>query len=247
MKHNTRLSWTVGLAIAAPVMALTGCPGLFGPAPSTSPTVAPTTAATTAPTASPTPVTAAKVVLTKVAIDSAGTARSFTLKNVGGTAADLTKWAISYENKAGTNDALAMVHARIVGANDATLSLGANSTLEFTENVGCTSGNCVKLDSGLGSSAGVTKLGVQATHGSVVLYKGVTAAADLTGTNMTDYLQYGNLTQGTNSSNYTHAAAAVTAGLWESATATASAPGALGTSISVTTAGATGSTNWKKD
>jgi hypothetical protein len=233
-KHLKRILPVVA-AVAAPIAVLQACALIPGAT-----TASPTPGATATPSA-------ARVVMTKLAIDPAGQARSITLTNVGGTAADISRYVISYENKAGANDALAMVHARIVGANDATFSLSPGATASFTENVSCQSGNCVKLESTLGMSTGVTKLGIQATHGSVALYKAVPAGEPVASGSMVDYFQYGNLTQDTNSGNYTHAAAAVTAGLWESVTATASAPGAFGTSISVVTAGATGSTNWKKD
>lgn len=247
MKHNTRLSWTVALAIAAPVMALTGCPGLLGGTPTgASPTPGTATSPTPAPT--PTPALRTTTVLTKLNIPASGD-RTFTIKNLGSSAQDLTRWVISYENKAGTGNAKAMVHARIVGADGATLSLAPNTELVVSESTASTTLAHIQLEEDLGfSGAGVNRLGVQATHGSFVLYKGIDSSADLgTAGNLVDYLQYGNITQGSNTDPWTHAAAAVTAKVWESATATASAPGGTGASISVVTAGATGSTNWKKD
>ena len=108
------------------------------------------------------------------------------------------------------------------------------------ETVGCTSGNCVKLDAGLGSSTGVTKLGLQAGHGSIALFKAVTASGDLTVGNLVDYTQYGS------DKTYAHAQFAVDNKFWESKTAVAAAPAATGSAIGVTTVGATGSANWKK-
>jgi hypothetical protein len=188
-----------------------------------------------------------RVSFTKLAIDAAGTSRSIDIKNGTAAIVDLTQYAISYEAKSGSNNALAMVHARIVDSGGATVSIPPGGNLTFVESVGCSSGNCIKLESSLGNSAGVNKLGIQAGHGSLVLYNAVAVGASITTGTMIDYLQYGNLTQGANSDPYTHAAAAVSAKLWESTTATASAPGGLATSISAITAGATGSANWKKD
>jgi len=54
MRQNTRLPISVGLALAIPVLALTGCPGLFGPTPTGSGSPSPTPT-TTSPTPTPTP------------------------------------------------------------------------------------------------------------------------------------------------------------------------------------------------
>ncbi|MBM3270174.1 MAG: hypothetical protein FJZ01_21275 [Candidatus Sericytochromatia bacterium] len=227
----------LALGLSVPVLALAGCPI---PGLGTNPTPTPTSAATT-----PATTTRTTAVFTEVAIGtSSDAARTFKVMNLGSAAADLTKYAVSYEYKDSTGKK--WVHARIVGPSDATVSVAAASEITVAQTVGCTSGYCLKLDqSGLGSSQGVTKLGLQATHGSLVLYKGISAAAELTSANLLDYVQYGDVKQYNNSDNWTHAQAAVDAKVWDSLTATASAPGADG-KIGVTTAGATGASKWKK-
>ncbi|MBM3266417.1 MAG: hypothetical protein FJZ01_02110 [Candidatus Sericytochromatia bacterium] len=251
MRQNNRLSWSLALAIGIPVLALTGCPGLVGgtgPSPTpgattaatTAPTTAPTTAATTAPTTAP--ATRKTGLLVKVDIPSTGD-RTISIKNNGTAAEDLSKWALCYEYKDSTG--IKMVHARLAsGSADATFSLAAGAEIAVSESTVST-GVHVKLDqAGLGSSTGVNKLGIQAGHGAVALFKGVSASTDLTSANLLDYVQYGNLTQSANSSNYVHAQLAVDAKVWESLTATASAPAVAGKAIKVITVGASGSANW---
>jgi hypothetical protein len=215
----------LALGLSVPVLALAGCPipGL-GTNPSPSPS-ATTAAATTRTT----------TVITKIDIPSSGD-RTITLKNLGTDAKDLTKWALTYEY---TEGSAKMIHARIVsGSSDATVSLAAGSELVISEATAST-GAHIKLDSALGGATGVGKLGLQASHGAVGLFKGATAEADLTSGNLVDYVQYGT------DKTYTHAQLAVDAKYWESKTAVAPAI-ALGAKLVATTPGATGSANWTK-
>lgn len=233
MKHNTRLSWTVALAIAAPVMALTGCPGLIGGNPTgASPTPGTATSPTPAPT--PTPALRNTVVLTKVSFPTTVASRSFTVKNLGSAEADLAKWVVSYEyDDAGT---LKMQHLRF--GNGKKLAAGAEHTVF---DVACTGTNteCVTKEDGLGGT-GATTMGIQVgAGGSLVIYKGISAPADLTNANMVDYMQYGSTAK-----NYTHAAAAVANKFWE-ATGSLAPAAVVDKALQVKTAGATGSVNWE--
>lgn len=234
MKHATRLSWTLGLAIAAPVMALTGCPGLFGGAPTA--TTSPSVGATTSPSPSATPKLRTTLVLTKLSFPQAAASRSFTVKNLGSSEVDLTKWVVSYEYFDSTDNALKMQHLRF--GNGKKLAPGASHTIY---DVACTGSNteCVSKEDGLGGT-GATTMGLQvAAGGSMAIYKSINSSADLTNANMVDYMQYG-----TTARNYTHAAAAVANGFWE-ATGSLAPAAAVDKSLQVKTEGATGSTNWE--
>jgi len=224
---NVKKTLPLALGLMVPVLAVTGCPGLFG---TTNPSPTPSA------TATPAAATRTTAVFTKLDIPSTGD-RTLTLKNLSGSAIDLTKYAVSFEYK---DTSLNMQHGRIQTSTGTVPAFAAGATLVVSEAATCSAGNCMKLDTALGGSTGWTKLGLQATHGSVALFKDATDTTNLTQANLVDYFQYGT------DNTYTHAEIATNAKLWDSKTAVAVAPGAAGAAISVTTEGATGSANWKK-
>jgi uncharacterized cupin superfamily protein len=226
-KNIYKVAVPVALGLAVPVLALTGCPF---PGATGSPSPSPSASASSAP------ALRTAVVLKSVYIDADTTKRSITLTNKSGAEADLSTWAVSYEYEEGGS--LKMIHMRIVDKDGKAPKVANGTDVTFTQNTGCTSGNCIAKDAALGNST-ADSLGLQATHGSLVLYKGVAAGSAATSGTMTDYVQYGT------AKSYSHQAGAVTAGVWASKDDYATAPGAAGKTLSIKTAGGSNKDNWE--
>ncbi len=228
--HFAKKTLPLILGLTVPVLALAGCPI---PGLGTSPTPTPTASGTTAPAATRTTLVATKF---SIGAGSDDGDRSLTVKNLGTAAVDLSKYVMSYEyDSSGT---IKMQHLRIIDSTKASASLAAGAEYTFVGKPGCTDGKCVSGGGTLGGTT-ATEAGFQASHGAIALYKGVTTKDDVVKANMVDYVQYGT------AKTYSHAADAVSAGLWDNAASYSVAPGAVNKSIGVKTAGATGSANWE--
>lgn len=247
MHQKSRLLWSLGIACAVPLIAQTGCnPAATGASPSPSvsgspkATTAPgTTTPTTAPTGAPTtaPVARTVAIVARVTIKTALAERSFHFMNNNPNSIDLTKYVVSYEYDDGGS--LKMQHLRL-GGSGKTMAQGEKIEI-FDRVCSGTDFQCMKKED-LGGT-GATTMGLQLTQGSLVLYKGVTTAADVKPENMSDYMQYGKAP----AKEYTHVGDAVAKSNWDAKDKYAPAPAAVDKVITVIVPGVVGSTNWKQE